>query len=209
MGFLDEKIAELERANRLMKKADVATKDEKQDNLENIAKLSLDETIIALQQGKVVINNQIIEVELEQYFNNNLPLIIPKGFFDEMDRQEDTIVLVNNEKGICMLANYFEHGMEEQPIEVLKNQLEDNFVKLGMYAETLKQETLEHLRYLCFHTPTGKGWIYNIIFYINLKGIGIVGNLNCQERDKDTYGVLLEAIVHQVNAVLAGKQEGI
>ena len=209
MGFLDEKIAALEKANRLMKKADAITKDGQQDNSENRLQLKLDETIIALQQGEVVINNQIIEFELENYFENNLKLILPKKFFDEINKQLETVVFVNNDKGISILVNYFAQGMEEQPIEVLKSQLEDNFVKLGMYAETLKQETLDNLRYLCFHTPTGKGWIYNIIFYINSKGKGIVGNLNCQEKDKDTYGVLLEAMVHQVNAMLRDKQEEI
>jgi len=77
----------------------------------------------------------------------------------------------------------------------------------GTYAEVTREAVLEHLDYLCYRTPTGKGWTANIIFRISTGSGRAVGNYNCFERDWDTCGLMLEALVLRLNELLVDPPE--
>ena len=61
---------------------------------------------------------------------------------------------------------------------------------------------LENLDYLVYrHLP--KGLLHNLIFRLHTGSRRVVGNYNCYEKDKDTYGLMLEAVLHRMNELLS------
>ncbi|MBU5677852.1 hypothetical protein KQI88_15650 [Alkaliphilus sp. MSJ-5] len=206
--FLDEKIALLEKANR-QAKMEEAQKEALQNELkleEEAVKteptLTLEEIRVQIQQGQAQIKDDTLEFEIKSYFNHKLVLPIMPQFFDEVKEEKEAVLFVNDEKGISLICTYLPEEMKAQTIEEAKKEMETNLTKLGLYAECIKEESLQNLSYICSNMPTGKGTIYNILFWIHKDERRIVGNLNCLEKDKDIYGILLEAIVQEIDTLV-------
>lgn len=84
----------------------------------------------------------------------------------------------------------------------MKKQLEKGMQEMNSYAEVTKEKVLENLDYLISRMPTAKGWIYNISFRLRTASGRVAGNYNCFEKDKNTYGVMLEALVLRLNEII-------
>ena len=76
-----------------------------------------------------------------------------------------------------------------------------------MYAKVLKKVSLEKVEYICFEVPAAEKWVWNIIFRFKDKWLNFNGNYNCLKQDTPLYGMLLEAMVVQLNQWVM-EQEG-
>ena len=77
-------------------------------------------------------------------------------------------------------------------------------VEIARLAETIEEDVkktkeMEKLDYICYETPSGKGTFYNITFQLNEEKGYFVGTFGCDQKQKETMGVLLEAMVQQIN----------
>jgi hypothetical protein len=209
MAFLDEKIAQLEQAKRILKKQEQeeALEKSKKQALDEEGKLqTLEELCQALASLKVTIEEQTYVVSERCYFKDQMPIPFIENFFDEVSETDNTTLFVKDKKGISLLCTYLEQGFDITEIGALKKQMEQNFAQMQRYVAWVKQEKLENLSYAVFRTPSSKGWIYNLIFLIVTEQGKIVGNFNCMEKQKDTYGLLLESIIYQIDTKLQNKE---
>lgn len=202
MGYVDEKIALLEKANRQLKKEELKKdKLEKEQavNAAELPELTLEELREGIKEGKVVIEERTHEFEEKRLFDNKLPMVLMKNFFDDVQEGEKGCAYTSSEYSVTMLGTYLNQNQEPKTVKELKKELEKNFGLMGMYVEIVKDMHLDKVDYVCFRTPTSKGWLFNIIMLVHHKERRIVCNFNCLERQKETYGLLLEAIVNEIN----------
>lgn len=205
--FLDEKIALLEKALRREKREEAEREalqaelqSEEVHEIEPI--VTLEKIRAQIQQGQAQIQEESLEFQIKSYFDNKLVVPIMAQFFDEIKEEKEAVLFANDEKGISFIYTYLPEEMKAQTIEEAKREMEMNLTKLGLFAEVVKEEQLQNLSYICSNMPTGKGALYNILFWIHRDERRIVGNLNCLEKDKDTYGILLEAIVQEIDTLV-------
>lgn len=202
MAFVDEKIAALERARRLTRRAEEEKVVVRAEEGTNEEVLTLEEIQKGIAMGQVEIEGQLLTFEKQIYFDHKLPLLIIKDFFDEVKIEKQALLFVSNTSNLCMMCTYLDENLPEKSIEVRQKEMEENFLKMNMYAEILKVECLEHLDYIVYRTPTGKGWVYNIVYWVLKNERRIVGNMNCLDKQKDTYGLLLEALIIETNHLM-------
>lgn len=203
MEFVDEQIAMIERENRRQKREE-ALAAEKANQEETAFRMSLEEALERVREGSLLLpENERYEFEVRYYFEDEIPAVVIRNFYTGVQEEKDAVILYHNSHGISQILSLADKKMEQGGIGILKRKLETGMKKAGFYAEVTKEIVLENLDYLIFRTPTSKGWTYNLIFRICGKNNVIVGNYNCFEKDKDTYGLMLEAMVHRLNELLS------
>lgn len=202
MAFVDEKIAAIERARRLTRRDEEEKVVARAEEGTNEDVLTLEEIQKGIAMGQVEIEGQLLTFEKQIYFDHKLPLLIIKDFFDEVKIEKQALLFVSNTSNLCMMCTYLDENLPEKSIEVRQKEMEENFLKMNMYAEVLKVESLKYLDYIVYRTPTGKGWVYNIVYWVLKNERRIVGNMNCLDKQKDTYGLLLEALIIETNHLM-------
>lgn len=200
MTFVDEKIATLEKARRQLRKEEESEKGMQEESQESA--FTLEQAEAQIQEGKLMLGQKELLFEKQMYFEDKLPLLIIKDFFDEVKIDDKTLVFTNNTENICIISTYLSEDLPEKSLEVRQKEMEENFLKMQMYVEIKKVVHLKFLEYIVYRTPTGKGWIYNIIYWLLKDERRIVGNVNCLDKQSKTYGVVLEALVREINTLL-------
>lgn len=204
MNYVDERIALLEREYRKQKKVDAATEaeEEKQDAQ---CGMTLEEMLEAVRTGSVTMpGGKAHSFETRSYFEEQVPMVLIKNFFTAVKEEPNGVVFVNNDLELCQLLVATDREMEKMSIGKWRKQIEDGMIAVGGYAEVTKEIILENLDYIAFRSPTKKGWIYNLVFRIHCGKSQFFGNYNCFEKDQDTYGLMLEAMILRLNELLSG-----
>lgn len=203
MEFVDEQIAMIEREKRRQDREELLAAG-RVDVDENVCRMSLEEALQGVREGSLLLpGNERFEFEVRYYFEDTIPAVVIRNFYTGVQEDKDVVFLVNHDQNISQVLTVSDKKMERQSIGKWKKQLETGMNAAGSYADITKEAVLENLDYLIYRTPTGKGWTYNLIFRIRTGSERVVGNYNCFEKDKDTYGLMLEALVHRLNELLA------
>lgn len=193
MGFIDEKFALLEKAKRQMEKEE-KLKEELSRQEEDI-EISIEDIRGGIRKKELDIKGETLYFKQHNFFEDKLTLSLIEDFFDGVKEDKQFIMYGNNEKGICVMCTYLSDSLPVISLEQRIEEMKENFAKIKAYVEIIKTVELEYLDYLCYRTPTSKGWVYNIIFWAHKDERRIVGNLNCLEKDIKTYGLLLEGML--------------
>lgn len=203
MEFVDEQIAMIEREKRRQDREEILASG--RENREEAAfRMSLEEALQGVREGSLLLpENERFEFEVRHYFEDEIPAVVIRNFYTGVQEDKDVVFLVNHDQNISQVLTVSDKKMERQSIGKWKKQLETGMNAAGTYADITKEAVLENLDYLIYRTPTGKGWTYNLIFRIRTGSERVVGNYNCFEKDKDTYGLMLEALVHRLNELLS------
>lgn len=200
MAYTDERIAMLEREHRRQKSEKEAPKKEEKAETQ----MTLEEMLKAVREGSVVFPaNEKFTFEVRSYFEDHIPMVLIKDFYTGVDEEEGVAIFVNHDKDISQVLTVSDKEMGQDSIGSWKKQLMLGMKAAGTYAEVTKEKVMENLDYLCYRTPTGKGWIYNFIFRIHAGSNRVVGNYNCLEKNKKTYGLMLEALLLRTNELLS------
>lgn len=146
-------------------------------------------------------------LEVKSYFEDKIPMVLLKDVYTGRKEEEQAVILVNHQQNISQVLTLADSRMGEESLDSWKKKLETGMKLVGTYVEVTQETSLEHLDYLIYRTPTGKGWIYSLLFRIHTGSGRAVGNYNCMEKDKKTYGILLEALLYRMNELLS-EQEG-
>lgn len=205
MEFTDERIAMLEREYRRQKREEAEKKNTAETESESIIKgMTLEEMLEAVREGSVALpgkENHTFETRI--YFEDRIPMVLIRDFYTGIKEEDGAVIFVNHDRNVSQILTVSDKKLEKTSIGSWKKQLTQGMRMSGAYAEVTKEIVLENLDYLIYRTPTGKGWVYNLIFRIRYGSNRVVGNYNCFEKDKDTYGLLLEALVLRLNELLS------
>lgn len=205
MGFVDEKIAQLEQEARLQEKeaAETAAKVDKEE-VKEPEYLTLEEMIEAVQDGSVTFPNQEkFEFTVRYMLTEQIPVPFIKDVYTGAEENGEAAIFMDHDHGMSQMITLAVRPVIESSIGEWKKQLEEGMQKANSYAEVISEKVLENLDYLIYRTPTGKGWVYNVMFRIRRGSGRVAGCYNCFEKDKKTYGIMLEALVIQLNALLS------
>lgn len=192
MELLDEKIAMLERGQRLEKRK---SEHPLVDNIEK-KQLSIDDMRLGIQEGHILFpEDREFVFKTIFLFPEKIPMICIEDFYTDQQETEEMVIYVNNNNNVGQTLIHLPQEMEKISVESWAEQIKNGMKKEGMYADIIKKKSMEKLDYIVYRTPSKQGWIYNIIFRIHRDKWNIVGAYNCMDDDKDTYGLLMEAMI--------------
>ena len=203
MAYVDEKIALLEREARWQEKeaeTENAPMEERQDETRY---LTLEEMLGAVREGSVAFpDREKFEFGIREVLSEKIPMPLVKDIFTGVEENEDMSIFYDEDRGISQMITLADRPITEGSIGEWKKQMEGGMQELNSYAEVTKEKVLENLDYLISRTPTAKGWVYNICYRLRAASGRVAGNYNCFEKDKKTYGIMLEALVLRLNETI-------
>lgn len=205
MEYVDERIAMLEREYRRQKREAARKQSTTETESEKtIQVMTLDEMLDAVREGGIILpDGEKHTFETRIYFEDKIPMVLIKNFYTGVKEDTGVAIFVNHDRNVSQILTVSDKRMENKSIGKWKKQLVEGMKMSGTYAQVTKEIVLENLDYLIYRTPTGKGWTYNLIFRIRIGSNRVVGNYNCFEKDKDTYGLLLEALLLRLNELIS------
>lgn len=197
--FADENIAMLERHHRQKAKEEALKTAEKDVEKQEVAPLTLEEALQGIDAGELRLSDgKKLEFETRTYFQEEIPVTILKNFYQATEEKEESVFYVNHDHELSQIVSWLPENVNvtfKQWEQMLVNGMAVNH----LFAKIVKREQLERVEYLCYEVPSKKGWVYNIIFRKKGKDERLCGNFNCLKEEADSYGVVLEAIVHKVD----------
>lgn len=206
MGYIDERIAILERENRRQKAEETEKGKNNFENGENesiVPEITLEEMLEGVREGNVTFpDGATYTFEHRVYFEDRIPVVLVRNFYNGVKEDTETVAFVNNESNVCQMMMVSATEMKKMEIDRWKQLYKEEMKKAGIFVEIIKAASLEELDYLTYRAPTSKGWIYNIVFRINYGNGRTVGVFNCLERDRHTYGIMLEAMTMRINELM-------
>lgn len=193
--YLDEKIALMEREQRQKEKETRAAAEEK-NAAASVKKLTLQEALEGIRAGEMRLQEgEHLEFETRVYTGQEVPMIIFKNFHQASKEDKEGVIYINHAKEVSQILSWPKTQIKPVTFNQWSNQLVNGMASNGLHARVGKKKQLDYIEYICFDVPTGKGWLYNIVFRKKGKEQSLTGNYNCLKEDKDTYGIFLEAMV--------------
>lgn len=201
MQELDEKIAMLERAQRMEKRG----ANEKKEDQDISPALSLDEIRMGIRKNSLRLPNQKeFRFKTDILFPEQIPMIVIDDFYPDKQDTEDMVIYTNNEENVGQTLVHLPEDMKALDMKGWVNQIKEGMKAQNMYADVVMTKSLPFLDYIAYRTPSSRGWIYNIVFRIHKVNRRIAGAYNCMDKDKDTYGRLIEAMILETHSQLEG-----
>lgn len=192
MQELDERIALLERGQRIDKRE----ANEKKEEPDRSLSLSLDEIRLGVRSHSLCFPNQKeLCFKTTVLFPEQIPMIVIDDFYPDKQETEDMVIYANNNENVGQTLIHLPEEMEALDMKGWRNQIKEGMKAHNMYADIVKLESLPFLDYIVYRTPSGRGWLYNIVFRIHKVNRRIIGAYNCMDKDRDTYGQLIEAMI--------------
>ncbi|WP_315076442.1 hypothetical protein [uncultured Clostridium sp.] len=201
MNNIDEKIAKLKMSQRLQKE-NVEKESLKEEVEIKEQKITLEEVIKQIEQGEVRIQETKLKFEKTSFLNGILEMHIPIGYFEEKGNNSNSISLVNEFYGVSFTANYIPKGAVKQSFAKFKKGMEKGFKEMELYLEWIEEgeigEGFNKINYGVYKNPTGKGNLYNVIFYRQKKDTVFIGNYNCFFKDIEVWELIIKATMHLI-----------
>lgn len=193
--FADEKIAMLERYRRQILREE-EEKAANEQGAEINEPLSLEEALEGIESGEIELRDGTrLTFETRKYFEKEIPVTLFENFYQAFEETGESAVFVNHDHEISQVVNWLRENIRTINMKQWENLLINGMARNGLFAKVIKREQLSYLEYLCYEVPSGKGWVYNIMFRMKGKDKRLTGNFNCMKKEEDSYGVLLEAMV--------------
>lgn len=207
MAYVDEKIALLEREVRRQEKE--AEEEKAQAEVQDLTQyLTLEEMLEAVREGSVTFPNQEkFEFSVRTALSEQIPMPFIKDVYTGVEEDENVTMLLDHDHDISQIITLADHSIVEDSIGKWKKQLEGTMREMNVYAKVTEEKVLENLDYLIARSPSAKGWVHNICFRLRVGSGRVAGNYNCFEKDKKTYGVMLEALVLRLNEIIVDQGE--
>lgn len=191
--FVDEKIAQLERYRR-----QTLREEEKQAETEGepAALLTLEEALEGIENGRILLREGTeLTFEKRIYFEREIPVTLFEHFYRDFEETGESAVFVNHDHEISQVFSWLRENTKAITMKQWENLIVNGMAANGLFARVVKREQLHHLEYLCYEVPSGKGWVYNLMFRMRGREKRFTGNFNCMKQEAGSYGVLLEAMI--------------
>ena len=195
--FVDEKIAMLERYRRQTVREEENAAGEEAGEPEEL--LTLEEALGGIKAGELTLKDGTrLTFETRSYFEKGIPVPFLANFYQASEETGESAVYVNHDHEISQVVNWLRENIRTISMTQWENLLVNGMARNGLFAKVVKREQLDCMEYLCYEVPSGKGWVYNIMFRMKGKDKRFTGNFNCMKKEADSYGVVLEAMVLQL-----------
>lgn len=202
MSNIDEKIAKLKLEQRLQKER-LEQEKLKQDTEDNIdgsnEEVTVEEVIKQIKEGEVTLEGKTFKFVTESFLKGKIEMPIPLAYFEEKVNTPEGVTLVNEFCGVSFTGSYLDKGAQKQTFTQFKAGMEKGFKDMGLYLEWLEEgecgEGASKISYGTYKTPTGEGYLYNLIFYREKKGTLLIGNYNCFYKDIKIWELLIKASI--------------
>lgn len=199
MDNIDEKIARLKMQQRLEKEKELKRESEEENSVSEEEEITLEEVMKQITDGSLNINNTNLKFAQKVFLNGKLEIPMPLAYFEERVKTNTNTTLINDSNGVSFTLAYVDKGAQKQSFAKFKKGMEKNFKEMELYLEWIEEgeagEGSSKVSYGTYKTPTGRGSVYNLIFYREYKGTLIIGNYNCFDRDVKTWGFLIKASI--------------
>ncbi|MCB2359251.1 hypothetical protein [Clostridium estertheticum] len=202
MSNIDEKIAKLRLEQRMQNEREEHEKvaqGTKQDTEESINEITLEDVITQIETGKVTLEGETFNFKRALFLNGKINIPMPVEWFVEQVNTQEGVTLVNESYGVSFTGSYISKGAEKKTFAQFKKGMEKGFKDMELYLEWLEEgecgEGTSKISYGTYKTPTGKGELYNLIFYREKKGSVLVGNYNCFYKDINIWELLIKASI--------------
>ena len=158
--------------------------------------LTIEEAMAGIQAGKLQMEG-IPLLEFDSYIMpvKNIPFIIFKNFYDANQEDEEGVIFLRREKEISQIVSWPKTILKPTTFEQWGNLLVNGMAANRIHADIKKKQQLKHIEYICYEVPSGKGAVYNLMFRFRDKEHTAIGNYNCMGIDKDTFGIIFEAMM--------------
>jgi len=159
---------------------------------------TLEELEEGIRRGEQYLYTMRLEFEPRQLLDGRITIPYIKDFFDvEQDEPESaSFASTENNAAITIL---------DVPCEKVLQSLEDWITGIceplkeyHWHIKTVKKKSMGNMEYFCFVMPTAKGKLYSVTFRWHKNGRLYIGTMNCPEKEKDSMGLLLEAMVYVI-----------
>lgn len=191
--FIDEKIAAMDRLRRNNMR-------EERERLtsKGVDKkpLLVEDALAGICAGKLQLEG-IPLLEFDTYImpTQNIPFVTFKNFYDAKQEDEEGVIFLKRAKEISQIISWPKTILKPTTFEQWGNLLVNGMAANRMSAEIKKKKQLNHIEYICYEVPSGKGPVYNVMFRFRDKGYTAFGNYNCMGEDQDTFGIIFEAMM--------------
>ena len=203
MDFADERIALLEREFRKQKWEEQEKEKQEAAPKEEAKTLSFEEILAGVREGGLVFpNKETFYFEIREYFEDQIPMARFSHFFTAVEEKEGVTIYVNHDREVSQLITVADKPHQKERMDVSKKRMENGMRAVGTYAKVEKKQELNYVDYLSYRTPTKKGWVFNLIFRVRYGSSRVIGNYNCYEKDKETIGLILEALICRMDELL-------
>lgn len=197
MEFTDERIALLER--EFYRKKREEEEQTKQKAAPEEKRLSFEKILAGVREERLVFpDKEAYEFEVKEYFEDRIPMARFNHFFTGAEEKEGVTIYVNHDKEVSQLITVADKPHKKESMSAWKKRMENGMKAVGTYAKVEKQKELNYIDYLSYRTPTKNGWVFNLIFRIRYGSNRVIGNYNCYEKDKETIGLILEALIYRI-----------
>lgn len=193
--YYDEKIALLEKEVR---------KKEKEERLSSVAQknkvtYSIDIFQAEINAGTVFVDQKKLKIEPKKFMRDRITIPYMTDLFGIEDITDRTVWLGCSKYDLTFTMAMKDGAIERIPVSELKEQLKEQMGANKLYCKMVKAEALKYLDYLCYETPTAAGLIYNVTFRLTEKNQYFIGTFSCKNEEQESMGILLEALVHEIN----------
>lgn len=193
---IDEKIALMEKEYRNYQRKEVT------DNL-NTDTIGIKYTVEGLRRWikrkKVILGFQVIHFEKRRFLNETLIFPYMVDFFDIEEDSEHSLWLASNTQNVTITAAKLDSPQKRDSLNDWKEYFHKEMLENKIYTDIQKTQAMEYLDYLCYETPTAKGPMYHITYRMYLEQRFFIGTFNCESKKKEKMGLLLEALVQEMN----------
>jgi len=197
MDNIDEKIAKLKMQQRIEKEEALKKELNEENHKADEEEITIEEVISQIKSGLLNINNTNFKFENKVLIKGKLEIPIPLAYFEERVNTNKNVTLINELDGVSFTLTYVDKGAQKQSFAKFKRGMENNFKDMELYLEWIEEgevgDGASKIYYGTYKTPTGKGPIYNLIFYREYKGTLLIGNYNCFYKDIKTWELIIKA----------------
>jgi hypothetical protein len=194
--MLDEKIAILEKEKRY----ELRNEDNKNSDISNGIKSSLEKLISDIKLGKVFVGFNTLEFEKREITKEKLVIPFASDFFENIEEQENIVSYENYEEVVSLIITLLYEKKKRPQLKAWQKSFKKDMLETQrLYVSITKSCRLKNLDYLCYETPTSKGRLYNVMFQYVKDDMYYVGVFICENNKKDTIGIMLEAIVNVID----------
>ncbi|WP_099190484.1 hypothetical protein [Tepidibacter mesophilus] len=204
MDFLDEKIASFKQSKRILKEEEIKQKEDSTIQEENNTNLSLEEIIECIKNEYLEIEDRKFDFKTVDYLDGKIRIPMVENYFQEVVKDSNAIALQNETEGVSFMCSYIKEKILTKTFDEFKRGMEQNFKDMELYLEWIEEGDIKKddmvLEYGIFKTPTGKGYTYNLIFFMkdNTNTQLILGNFNCFYKDITVWENIIKGIINLV-----------
>lgn len=195
---IDEKIALIEKEKRAQAKREQEGGENNNDPMDGTT-YTVEGLREKIKKGKALVGFKTISFETRTITNGALKVPFQVDFYDVIDEGESVVWYASNKHSVTLTLCMIGEAKKRGPVTEWKDFMVEQMMGNKIYMDVKKTETMGHLDYICYETPTAKGVLYNITFQLIEEERYFVGTYNCPKEEQKRMGTLLEAMVQEID----------